>query len=240
MANQNLAAYCRVNVATLGAHSFSTSSQSSTSLSSFVSRIYDLLNRLQQANYNYDFAYERDILAHVEKEREDQNSVEERRKVYEEYRKNSDTNKRGSGQGYPPGGATVVAPTGAPGPAFGYPTGAAAAPVPVPVPSTPTDLSSATAAPFVAPSGGGPYSHTPAPSKGGSDTYGRLGLSQPLVHRVHQVERRSGSMGDLHRVPGGVAVLPVSGHRKSSSAVKPPPLNPAQVRILKLLQSQKG
>lgn len=194
-----------------------------------------LLSRCQQRNCNYDFAYERDIIAHVEKEREDQKVIDERQKRYQEYLQNATRGRSGSNRGPSPSGA-ATSPVGkgpAPvnGAAFSYTAGAGNHTSPV-HPAHPTHHAPTPIAAIIAATGGGPspYSQPISASAGAVPTNTILSSSNPHIRTVTQVHKaKSGSTGDLHR---GTSTTSASPHRpRSASQPKQLPLNPAQVSV---------
>lgn len=170
--------------------------------------IDSLLGRCRQFNHGYDFAYERGIMSHVQKEREDQQALVERFRVYSEHLKNSQT--------YNP--ATVNL-----GPSIN---------------NTPTSNGvGAGTHPFVTGPvnmPGGEPAKVEFHRGGACEGERNLSTSQP-VHVNRNVlanigKAKTASLGNINGPTGGVPVLPM--RPRTTSNPKPPPLNPVQVRFV--------
>jgi len=204
--SQRLLAYCRVSAG----HALSPPSSwpAAPPLPAFLMHVDSLLGRCRQFNPGYDFAYERDIMSHVQKEREDQQALAERFRVCNEYLKSSQTHN-------------PVALN--PGPSVNK----------TPIPNgVEAGTNSFVAGPVNMP-GGGP---TKVEFHRG-DAYAaerNLSTSQPVhVNRsalANIGKAKTASLGNIHGPIGGVPVLPV--RPRTASNPKPPPLNPVQVRFV--------
>jgi hypothetical protein len=232
-AGHSLLQFCRVAVCPSRASSASRPPNapvpSPAALSAFLAQVDSALaTRSQRGSLGYEFTYERDILTHIEKEREAFRLTDELHKDYEERRRAGTGGSVASG-GSPFGGASPGVhaggspfggmPTGMPHSPYtpppthtGMPASPYAGPGPSfqPMPQMPMHQPLPQHQPFLpaGPHNGGPYMVPPHSAP--AHMYGSDGGPQPATeslatvinkhsHPLHMARQKSGSTGDIQR-----------------------------------------